>query len=102
MTSRMSDSRHAAALFRAAMAGFRTAPAVLVIVSFAFATADFTHFSARAADVVGKVRAAAHEGGRRPAEGGTVLVKPDAVDQSGEVAFAQTSLRAMFAFLRAL
>ena len=102
-TCRVADSRHAAAFFRATVAGRRTAATVLVLVlvPLAFAAADLAHFGAAAADFIGKVRSAAHERGRRPAEFGTILVEPDAIDQGSEVAFAQTSLPTMLAFLRA-
>jgi hypothetical protein len=65
----------------------------------AFRTAGLADFSANAAEVLRKLRTAAHKCRRSPAGLGAITVEADALGHFADVRLAQTGIRAVLAFL---
>jgi hypothetical protein len=91
--------RHPPAFFGAVVAGARARLAMRHRVVAAFGAARFANFGTNAAQVHGELRAAAHQGCRRPADVGAVAVEPDAKGHLGDVNFPETGRAAVLAFL---
>src|SRR5262249_20667066 len=95
------DPGHLAALLGAGAARLRAAPAGVVVGLLALLRAGVAGLGAEPAPIVDEARAAAHEGGGHPAEGGAVTVQADALGQVGHVGLAQAGVGAVVALLGA-
>jgi hypothetical protein len=92
---------HLATLFSASTAFFRTATAMLRFVLGAFGAAGVADVGAHAAEIVRKIRTAAHQRRRRPTDFRTITVQPNTFGHHLDVGFAQACGGAMFASLGA-
>lgn len=93
---------HLAAFFRTALAIFGALLAVVHLVLAALRAAGLADLGAYAANLVGELRAAAHEGRRAPACLGAVTVQADALGHFRHVLLVKTRAGTVFAFLGAL
>ena len=94
-------SGHAFALVRAVVTGVRTLLAMVVLVLFALHRASLTNLRANTTELGGKGRTPTHEGGRRPAHLGAVVIEGNALGQHGQLRFLQAGARTVLAGLRA-
>jgi hypothetical protein len=69
------------------------------IMLSAFGSACLAHVGTDATNLLGKVRTAAHESGRRPADFRAVFIEPDALGHHLHVLLLEAGVAAMFAFL---
>jgi hypothetical protein len=72
---------------------------VIGIVLAAFHAARLARLGAKAAEVLGELRTATHEGRCTPAEFGTVMIEPDAVCHLRYIALLKTCCSTMLACL---
>ena len=93
--------RHLAAFVRTTLAFVGATLTVIHLVLPTLGSAGVTNVRAHPTDFLGKLRTATHEGGRRPADLGAVVVQPNALSHLGDILLAEACVAAMLALLRA-
>jgi hypothetical protein len=95
------NTGHAAAFFSALLTGFGATLAMVGLMLAAFCPARLTNLGAHAANILHKVRPAAHKRRCRPADFSAVLVQPNTFGHFRHVPLAEAGVGAVLAFLGA-